>query len=262
MAAIVLALIYGGWWLILLTFVFGALAAYEYLQLVNKDDNTLTLTGVMRYIDMLLITFPIFALFLFRGAKDHSVLDIVVPTCMLFYFICVVLRVIMTMYDRREGCITALAQSLFGILYITIPLLCMAIVGFERWHLALVMFVLIWLNDTGAFCVGCTIGKHKLCERLSPKKTIEGFLGGMACCVAASVAYALIFDHNPWIFGVYGVLVAVMSTYGDLFESMLKRHAGVKDAGNIIPGHGGVLDRIDSLLFVAPITLLLIFILQ
>jgi phosphatidate cytidylyltransferase len=114
------------------------------------------------------------------------------------------------------------------------------------------MFALIWINDTGAYCVGSTMGKHRLCERLSPKKSWEGFFGGMAFCIIASGIYALIAHGDMLTSIAFGLLVCVFATWGDLFESMLKRSAGVKDAGNIIPGHGGVLDRIDSLLFVAP----------
>jgi phosphatidate cytidylyltransferase len=114
------------------------------------------------------------------------------------------------------------------------------------------MFALIWINDTGAYCVGSTLGKHRLCERLSPKKSWEGFWGGMLFCIIASLIYAYI-SKTPMLANlILAVIVSAFATLGDLFESMLKRSAGVKDAGNIIPGHGGVLDRIDSLLFVAP----------
>jgi phosphatidate cytidylyltransferase len=114
------------------------------------------------------------------------------------------------------------------------------------------MFALIWVNDTGAYCVGSTMGKHRLCERLSPKKSWEGFWGGMAFCVIASVIYALIMNYNVLASVAFGIIVSLFATFGDLFESLLKRSAGVKDSGKLIPGHGGVLDRIDSLLFVAP----------
>lgn len=130
----------------------------------------------------------------------------------------------------------------------------------------LLMFILIWINDTGAFLVGSLIGRHKLFERISPKKTWEGFFGGMALTVAAAVAMQVCglqdffnFHFSTAVWGVLGVLVCLLATIGDLAESMIKRNLGLKDSGMIMPGHGGILDRIDSLLFVMPAFALFIF---
>lgn len=117
--------------------------------------------------------------------------------------------------------------------------------------LGLIFF--IWINDTGAYLVGSFLGKHKLYEKISPNKTWEGTIGGIVLCIALSFAIAQIFPQLPlkhWL--VISILVAVFGTLGDLVESMLKRMADVKDSGNIMPGHGGVLDRFDSLFFSAP----------
>ena len=115
--------------------------------------------------------------------------------------------------------------------------------------------------------MGCTIGKHRLFERISPKKSWEGVAGGAAFVIAAAIAFACV----PWMKEVFnpinlsvatwialGVVTVIASTLGDLFESLLKRTAGVKDSGNIIPGHGGILDRIDSLLFVTLATVIIL----
>ena len=116
------------------------------------------------------------------------------------------------------------------------------------------IFILIWANDTFAFIVGKSIGKHKLFERVSPKKTIEGFIGGIVFAVLASYIisnYYIGGAQNIWI--VIALIVGIFGTIGDLIESKFKRIAGVKDSGTIMPGHGGVLDRLDSIIFVAPI---------
>jgi len=117
------------------------------------------------------------------------------------------------------------------------------------------MFIIIWANDTFAYIVGKSIGKHKLFERISPKKTIEGFIGGMIFSVAG--AYILgqtdYFDFiTPWQWMAFAAILVVFGTLGDLVESQLKRNAGVKDSGKIMPGHGGILDRLDSVLFAIP----------
>jgi phosphatidate cytidylyltransferase len=111
----------------------------------------------------------------------------------------------------------------------------------------------IWINDTGAYLVGSFFGKHKLYEKISPNKTWEGTIGGIALCIAFSFVIAKLFPQlelKHWV--IISIIVAVFGTLGDLVESMLKRLAGVKDTGNIMPGHGGVLDRFDSLLFSTP----------
>ena len=123
------------------------------------------------------------------------------------------------------------------------------------------MFMFIWLYDTGAFCVGMLLGRHRLFERISPKKSWEGVIGGVALAVAGAYITHYWFDEffqvpdlHVWV-GL-SIVVAIFSTFGDLVESLIKRTVGVKDSGHIMPGHGGILDRIDSLLLVAPAVLI------
>ncbi len=119
------------------------------------------------------------------------------------------------------------------------------------------IFILIWANDTMAFVVGKSIGKTKLFERISPKKTIEGFMGGVVFAVIFSILIAKYYLNEPythWI--VIALIVGVFGTVGDLIESKFKRMAGVKDSGKIMPGHGGILDRLDSIIFVGPFVFL------
>lgn len=120
-------------------------------------------------------------------------------------------------------------------------------------------FLLVWSNDTGAYLTGMAIGRHKLFERISPKKTWEGFFGGII--IAALVAWFLsgwlgIVGRNEWL--IIALIISVAGTYGDLVESMLKRSNGVKDSGSILPGHGGFLDRFDSTILAFPVVYLFI----
>lgn len=175
----------------------------------------------------------------------------------LLIFVLLIMRFVMQLYSHRKNPVKHIGVSVMSIVYVSIPLAAAVWIGAIAPGLLLLMFVMIWLNDTGAFLVGSTIGCHRLFERLSPKKSWEGFFGGFACCVAAGYCAKALFPIefaalSGNLLGVMGAVVSVMATWGDLFESMIKRTAGVKDSGTIIPGHGGVLDRIDSLLFVAP----------
>lgn len=136
-------------------------------------------------------------------------------------------------------------------------LLVAALVGVRRFDVAWVImaFVVTWANDTLAYFAGHAFGRHRLFERISPKKTWEGFAGGLAGSVLGALAVrALLLPDTlgPGAAVVVGIGAAVLGPLGDLAESMLKRGAGVKDSGRTIPGHGGLLDRIDALLFVAP----------
>lgn len=117
----------------------------------------------------------------------------------------------------------------------------------------LAVFVFIWLNDTGAYLFGTLFGKRRLFERISPKKSWEGFFGGMIVALAASQALAWYVPEVSWYNWLgLALTVVVFGTWGDLVESLLKRTLGVKDSGKMLPGHGGMLDRFDSLMLAAP----------
>lgn len=151
-----------------------------------------------------------------------------------------------------------ISYPLLGLLYITVPLMLLNQLNMEisedvSW-LIIIILILIWVNDSFAYLTGMAIGKHKLFERISPKKSWEGFFGG----ILATVVVAWFFHGKVGIDGIgewifLALLVALSSVIGDFVESMFKRSAGVKDSGKLIPGHGGVLDRIDSILFVFPV---------
>lgn len=128
---------------------------------------------------------------------------------------------------------------------------------FGLWNLILI-FLLAWIPDSGAYLCGSAFGKHKLAPIISPKKTVEGAIGGIVACVGIAYLYAFLVGHFTEvsvcypIVAVYGILGTVISVLGDLTASLIKRHYNVKDYGALIPGHGGIMDRFDSIWFVAP----------
>ena len=128
----------------------------------------------------------------------------------------------------------------------------------ENWGVILVWLMLFstWASDTFAYFAGCFFGKRKIVPTISPNKTLEGFIGGFIGCLITGLVFAWLVGI-PWTIGLAeGVIAGILAPLGDLFESKLKRNCEVKDSGVLLPGHGGVLDRFDSLLFVAPITVL------
>lgn len=178
----------------------------------------------------------------------------------------IMLRLIVEIYLKSDHPLRHTAHSLMSQIYIGVPMAVMVYIAMNYSpYILLTIFVLMWLNDTGAYLVGCSIGRHKLIERVSPKKTWEGFFGGLIFSMAVSL---LIFyfikpfegmehiDMNLIFWLSVGAIVSIIGTWGDLIESMIKRDLQIKDSGNLIPGHGGILDRIDSILFVLPAILL------
>jgi phosphatidate cytidylyltransferase len=125
--------------------------------------------------------------------------------------------------------------------------------GTYQGEIPLAMFIFVWVNDTGAYLTGRAMGKSKMFERVSPNKTWEGTIGGVIFAgVAGYVISMYVEAYSPLIWTILGVVAGIMATIGDLIESRFKRQLGIKDSGNIIPGHGGILDRFDSIIIVAP----------
>ena len=128
-------------------------------------------------------------------------------------------------------------------------------------------FVMAFMSDTGAYLVGCAIGKHKLCPIISPKKTVEGLFGGILGSIVGMIVYGLVLQHffgfevNYLYAALYGALGSGFATFGDLMFSVIKRQTGIKDYGKLLPGHGGILDRFDSVTVVAPLAEVLLLIL-
>lgn len=178
----------------------------------------------------------------------------------------IIVRFIMELYLGAERPLHSLAHSMMSQIYIGLPLGIMTgIAWLIHPMIIMAIFFLLWINDTGAYLTGSIIGRHKLFQRISPKKTWEGFFGGLLFCVGSAILFscfcneffgmqALRADISVWI-GLAAV-VSIFGTWGDLVESMIKRSLNIKDSGQMIPGHGGILDRIDSLLLAMPAVLI------
>ncbi|WDF65082.1 phosphatidate cytidylyltransferase [Flavobacterium sp. KACC 22763] len=175
--------------------------------------------------------------------------------------------IIFLFYDSVQKVSTS-SKYLYLLGYITLPFVFIVKISFGtndyNPKIILGLFVLIWTNDTFAYLVGKSIGKHKLFERVSPKKTIEGFLGGVVFAAFAGFLISKLYiqpkpefsNTSILIWTIIALIVSIFGTIGDLIESKFKRIAGIKDSGSIMPGHGGILDRLDSVIFVAPIIFL------
>lgn len=163
-------------------------------------------------------------------------------------------------FDQEDEGLSQLFHHLVGLLYLIPPLLSLALLSKEPWLLAGI-FIMIWSFDSFAYLVGRFMGKHKLMPKISPKKTWEGFVGGLLFGLLSAYlldSFAGVDSINTWQWLLLGLIVVISSTFGDLFESALKRAHNLKDSGNFMPGHGGILDRIDSLLFAMPLAYLFI----
>ena len=162
------------------------------------------------------------------------------------------------LFRRSATPLANLGATLLGVLYVAVPLSLLLYVpvlaGDVVWRPETVLsyIFIIWANDVFAYLVGMTFGRHRLCERLSPKKSWEGFFGGLAGAVATGLAAAYALDANYWVWGGLARVASLSGVAGDLVETMIKGNTGVKDSGQVIPGHGGVLDRFDALLLSAP----------
>jgi len=222
---------------LLIFLALGFVVLYEFLKLIK----------IKSFIPYLL-------LFACAGVFCYYKLDKMITLIFLSLTVTVNLYLIKNLIKPSEKYITVSQKYGYTIFYIiggvVFTILLPSYKGEYTSLLVASVFALIWINDTFAFIVGKSIGKHKLLERISPKKTIEGFLGGLVfTCIAGVVFYYFtdLLSLGLWI--TVGVVTAVFGTLGDLIQSQLKRQAGVKDSGKIMPGHGGLFDRLDSIVF-------------
>jgi phosphatidate cytidylyltransferase len=259
--------ILGGFWLHPVSFFITGLillagTQYEYYLMIRNTGAKPQMipgiiTGVTAYVVSTLIA---------AGSIPKNFFLILIPMMLTM--------MIIELYRKQDRPFDSLAHTFFSILYTAIPFSMFPFAAFARTGLNSLLphdniifspgiiigfFLLIWANDTGAYLTGMTMGRHKLWERISPKKTWEGLIGGIV--IAVLVAWFLsgwlgVVDRFHWV--MISLIISVAGTYGDLVESMLKRSTGVKDSGTIMPGHGGFLDRFDSAILSFPLVYLFI----
>ena len=253
--------------MMLLFCIITGLTLWEYTGLVN---NYVADTTVNRFIS----TVGGVYLFIAVGAWASGIVTgfaVLVP-----YILTIIYLLISELYTKSANAVADWAYTMLGQLYIALPLALINILSFPvqdiqyyDMYLPLSVFILLWCNDAGAYCVGSLIGKHKLFPRISPGKTWEGSIGGgVIAIIAAGIIGYLVNNSdaghllNVWEWIGLAVVVVVFGTWGDLVESLFKRTLGIKDSGNILPGHGGMMDRFDSSLMAIPAAVIYLYALQ
>ncbi|MCD4768743.1 MAG: phosphatidate cytidylyltransferase [Bacteroidales bacterium] len=249
----ILVFILGGIWLHPITFavvgfvimVASLIEFYKLLSVIGLVSDKIA--GVAIGIIIYLISLAVSA-----GMADSMFFMIVIPAVILFF--------IFELYRTNGNPFANLANTLLGVIYISLPFALMPFSAFSHSGtfsplLLVGFFILLWTYDSAAYLIGTSIGRHRLFERISPKKSWEGAIGGiMIAMVAGRIlsGWLSLFSATEWI--ILAALISLFATFGDLFQSLLKREAGVKDSGSVMPGHGGFLDRFDGFLFAFPVT--------
>lgn len=241
--AVVVATIYIDWLLAVAVTIFAILGLFEFFTMLEKKG-----ISIYKYFGILVGTLiPLSITFRFELTKSWELLFIVL---MLLFLIVMQLR-------RREnsGVITDISTTLFGILYICWFFSFLIKIRYLPGGVGLLASVIIITKfaDIGAYLIGTRFGKHPLLPRISPKKSIEGALGGLGLGVLAAFACRPLLNFGYVQLLLAGFVLSILGQLGDLSESLLKRDCNVKDSSNLIPGIGGILDLIDSLLFTAPV---------
>jgi len=222
--------------------IFGLACIYEYKRLVG-------LKGYFIFLAYLVLWW----IFIYL-VKENNRLPI---NILMFLTIAVNVGMLIYLFSKKEKKFSAAEKFIAGLFYIGGGCIFLTMIPYKdndfAKYLIIGIFILIWVNDTFAYIVGRTLGRNKLFARVSPKKTWEGAVGGMVFTLATAyfmASYEPIVNPVQWV--TLAAVIVILGSLGDLVESKLKRSAGVKDSGAIMPGHGGMLDRLDSLIFAAP----------
>ncbi len=251
--------------LIALFALITGLSIWEYTGLVNNIKGV----KVNRFISTIIGVYFFLAV---AGLRLTPVEGFVV---FVPYILSILYLLISELYLKNENPINSWAYTMLGQMYIAMPFSMINVLAFQQvepgqvtfdYLLPLSIFIFLWTNDTGAYLCGSLLGKHKLFPRISPKKSWEGSIGGgiLVLIVAGVIGYFANIGATPHMLSIpgwvgLGLVVVFFGTWGDLVESLLKRTLGVKDSGNILPGHGGMLDRFDSSLLAIPAAVMYLY---
>lgn len=243
--------------MVLLFSIVTGMTIWEFTGLVNQREDI----SVNRFIATVAGVYFFFAMTYFCSDLYGGAAKTVV---FIPYLITIIYLLVAELYLKQTDPIQNWAYAMLSQMYIALPFSMLNVLAFTATNngvvtfntlLPLSIFVFLWINDSGAYCVGSLIGRHKLFPRISPAKSWEGSVGGAVFVLAAAWAISYYLDDRmltmPEWLGL-GLVVVVFGTWGDLIESLFKRTLGIKDSGNILPGHGGMLDRFDSSLLAIP----------
>ena len=240
--------------------IFLIIAVFEFCGLVNINKTVpILFAGATYFLTYRIANATKGEVLLYSIRYNQNIEKIV-----LFLVLLVSIKCLLFLFNENQTTLSSYSKYVYLIGYIILPFLLITKIPFGKVgynpKIIISIFILIWTNDTFAYIVGKSIGKRKLFEKVSPKKTIEGFVGGVVFAVLASYIiskyYIKIVESNTFIWIITALIVSIFGTIGDLIESKFKRIAGVKDSGRIMPGHGGILDRLDSVIFATPIIFL------
>lgn len=262
-AVLIGAILYGPITFSVLFALITGLAVWEFSTLINKGGQAVinrpmcTLAGVSLFVAIM-------------GFSEGIVGgEIFVP-----YLLILIYLLVSELYLKGSNPVSNWAYTMMSQLYVALPFALLNILYFYPIQvgsgetatvitspiLALSIFIFLWASDSGAYCVGSLIGKHRLFERISPKKSWEGSIGGgILAMLAAGVLWHFFPIMNLWQWIGTSLVVVVFGTWGDLVESLMKRQLGIKDSGNILPGHGGILDRFDSAMLAIPAVIVYLY---
>lgn len=213
--------------------------------------------GMALGVSLAVVAFVIFKQFGNEGSVD-TLVSKTVYALGLYMLLLVPTVFICEMVRNLPNPIVNIATTFMGVIYVALPIALLFFVplllGGGVWNpwIMLGYVGIVWSNDVFAYLVGCAVGRHRMCERISPKKSWEGFFGGVLGAAAVGVGIAHLLDADLWLWCGLAIVVAVTGVAGDFVESMFKRSVDVKDSGAMLPGHGGWLDRFDALLISAP----------
>ena len=239
--------------------VVAVIAVFEMLRVMQADR--FLLLSIPAY--LLAATFPMLAYFF---ADEYTFGLFVALAGSIFVYLMWLFGV--SIFSKGKISFARISAVFVSVLYVTISFTSMSLMRYMKpeigVYFVVFVFVISWVSDTSAFAIGSLMGKHKLIPEISPKKTIEGCVGGIICSALGCLVYGLFLQfiigdmsvNYPAMF-VYGLILSVISQLGDLVASLLKREYGAKDYGTIFPGHGGIMDRFDSVLAVSTILMIL-----